>query len=78
MAYKPLPAGSGSYIGLLPIIETLVFLRLVAISERQRVYQGEEHLLVVKRRFFTEKAVRLPFSDIQGIRTVRSTGSWRR
>ena len=73
-AYTRLPGQSRKYFGLPYLLEALFTFTIIAVAERCRVYRGSDHLLVLRRHFFTETAHRFYFSDIQAI-TVQRTAA---
>ncbi len=73
-AYKRIPGRSRPNFGLLYLFELLFTFSLVALGERCRLFAGTDHLLVLRRRLFTETAHRFYYADIQAI-TVRRTSS---
>lgn len=75
ISYTPLPGRSKPYFGLLYLAELIFTFGLVAIGERTRLYLGPDHLLVLRRRFFTETAHRFYFSDIQAIAVQRTANA---
>ncbi len=70
--YKRLPGRSRPYFGLLYLLELIFTFGLVAAGERTRLYLGPGHILVVRRRFFTETLHRFYFADIQALVVKRT------
>ncbi|HPO15336.1 MAG TPA: hypothetical protein PLI09_17970 [Candidatus Hydrogenedentes bacterium] len=75
ISYTALPGRSRPYFGVLYLVELVFTFGLLAIGERTRLYLGPDHLLVLRRRFFTETAHRFYFSDIQAITVQRTTNA---
>ncbi len=71
-AYKRLPGRSRPCFGLVYLFELVFTFGLCAVVERTRLYAGADHLLLLRRRFFSETLHRFYFADIQALVVKRT------
>lgn len=70
--YTRLPGRSHRYFGFLFLFEAVFTFGLFCMAERIQLFLGDNHLLVIRRRLFSEELRRFYYRDIQAI-TIRST-----
>lgn len=72
--YRRLPGRSQCFFGLAWLMDLILFVGQNSSVEQMRLYDGGDHLLLVRRKFFSERVNRFYLSDIQAL-TVRRTGA---